>query len=140
MSMTLPSSSQRGGFDCTLSPFVRLLRVLAGPTFVFAGVMHFVIPKAYRRIMPPYIPAPEAMVVASGLAEIAGGVGLMSKSRRRVGGWWLVVTLIAIFPANLHMALHPDEFPEIPGGATALWGRLPFQGLFIAWVLSAMRR
>jgi uncharacterized membrane protein len=102
--------------------------------------MHFVIPKAYRRIVPPYIPAPEAMVYASGVAEIAGGVGLMLERPRRLAGWWLVGTLLAVFPANVHMALHPEEFKRIPGGARTLWARLPVQGVFIAWVLAAMRR
>ena len=49
------------------------------------------------------------------------------------------MTLLAVFPANVHMALHPDEFPKVPGGATALYARLPIQGVFIAWVRSAMR-
>jgi uncharacterized membrane protein len=119
---------------------MRLIRFLAGPTFILAGSMHFVIPKWYRRIMPPYIPAHSAMVALSGVAEIAGGAGLLSERSRKPAGWWLVATLIAVFPANLHMVLHPDEFPEIPGGRLALYARLPFQGVFIAWVLSAMGR
>ncbi len=107
---------------------------------MFAGAMHFIIPRAYRRIMPPYVPAPSAMVYASGVAEIAGGAGLMASRWRRPAGWWLVATLLAVFPANVHMALHPEDFPEIPGGKTALWARLPFEGVFIVWVLDAMRR
>ena len=62
---------------------VEAYRKLAGPVFVFAGAMHFVIPKAYRRIMPPYVPAHEAMVYASGVAEIVGGAGLMVERTRR---------------------------------------------------------
>ncbi len=119
---------------------MRLVRFLAGPFFIFAGVMHFVIPRAYKRIVPRALPAPDAIVYASGLAEIAGGVGLMSPRHRRAAGWWLIATLIAVFPANVNMALRADEFPQVPGGAAALWARLPFQGVFIAWVLSAMRR
>jgi uncharacterized membrane protein len=119
---------------------MRLIRFLAGPVFVFAGAMHFVIPKVYARIVPPYLPAPEALVYASGVAEIAGGLGLMARPTRRLAGWWLIATLIAVFPANVHMALHADDFPEVPGGQTALWARLPFQGVFIAWVVSAMSR
>jgi uncharacterized membrane protein len=115
------------------------IRLLAGPTFIFAGAMHFVAPRLYRRIIPPYIPAPAAMVYASGVAEIAGGAGLMIRRSRRPAGWWLIATLIAVFPANVHMALHPEQFSEIPGGKTTLWARLPFQALFIAWVRSAMR-
>lgn len=119
---------------------MRAVRFLAGPFFVFAGVMHFVIPKVYARAVPPYLPEPEAIVYASGVAEIAGGLGLMSARTRRAAGWWLIATLVAIFPANVHMALNADDFPEVPGGETALWARLPFQAIFIAWVVSAMRR
>jgi uncharacterized membrane protein len=118
---------------------VSVIRRLAGPFFVFAGVMHFVIPKTYRRIMPPYVPAHMPMVYASGVAEIAGGAGLMLPRHRRVAGWWLIATLLAVLPANVHMALHADEFHKVPGGKPVLWARLPFQGVFIAWVLSAMR-
>ncbi len=119
---------------------MRLIRFLAGPFFIFAGLMHFVIPKAYKRIVPRALPAHDAIVYASGVAEIAGGIGLMSSRRRRAAGRWLVATLIAVFPANVNMALHADEFPQVPGGARTLWARLPFQGVFIAWVLGAMRR
>jgi uncharacterized membrane protein len=79
------------------------------------------------------------MVRASGVAEIAGGAGMMMPPRRRLAGWWLIATLVAVFPANLHMALHSDDYSQVPGGATALWARLPFQGVFIAWVIDAMR-
>jgi uncharacterized membrane protein len=116
------------------------MRRLAGPTFIFAGIMHFVVPRFYRAIMPPYVPAPDAMVALSGVAEIAGGAGLLLERTRKPAGWWLIATLIAVFPANLHMALHPDEFPDVPGGKVSLYARLPFQGVFIAWVLSAMSR
>lgn len=114
--------------------------VLAGPTFVLAGVLHFVFPRIYRRIVPPYLPAPEALVYASGVAEIAGGLGLMLPRTRRRAGWWLTATLVAVFPANVHMALHPERYPEVPGGERALRARLPLQALFIAWVLAAGSR
>jgi uncharacterized membrane protein len=117
-----------------------IVRRLTGPFFVLAGVMHFVVPKAYRQIMPPYVPAPKAMVAASGVAEIAGGAGLMLPRHRRLAGWWLIATMAAVFPANLHMALHPEQFSKVPGGARALWARLPVQGVFVAWILASMRR
>jgi uncharacterized membrane protein len=101
--------------------------------------MHFVKPRTYESIVPPYLPAPRALVYASGVAEIAGGAGLMVQAARRPAGWWLIVTLLGVFPANLHMALHPERFPKVPGGATALWARLPLQAGFIAWVRGAMR-
>jgi uncharacterized membrane protein len=117
---------------------MRLLRFLAGPFFVFAGVMHFLKPKPYVQIMPPYIPAPEAMVYASGGAVLGGGAGVLVPRRRRLAGWWLIATLLAVFPANVHMAMNPDEYPKVPGGTMSLWVRLPFQGVFIAWVRAAM--
>ena len=117
---------------------MRMSQRLLAAFFTFAGAMHFVIPKTYLRIMPPYIPAPEAMVYASGVAEIAGGAALMHPATRRLGGWWLVATLIAVFPANLHMALEPKRYEKgIPGGRTALYARLPVQLLFIAWAYAA---
>jgi uncharacterized membrane protein len=119
---------------------MRLIRVLCGPAFVLSGALHFIIPKTYKRIVPPYLPAPEALVYVSGVAEMAGGLGLMTRSKRRLAGYWLIATLLAVFPANVHMALHPDDFPKVPGGSGALWARLPFQAVFIAWVRSAMIR
>ncbi len=115
------------------------LRRLVGPFFVFAGVMHFVIPRTYRKIVPPWVPAPEAMVYASGVAEIAGGVGMLVPARRRLAGWWLIATMVGVFPANLHMAVNAEDYPAVPGGAVSLWARLPLQGVFIAWILDAMR-
>ena len=115
------------------------LRRLCGPFFVLAGAMHFVKPRLYRQIVPPYLPAPEALVYLSGVAEAAGGLGLMLPSKRSRARWWLVATLLAIFPANVHMAQHPEQYPKIPGGARSLKLRLPVQALFIAWVLAAGR-
>jgi uncharacterized membrane protein len=118
---------------------MRRLRQLVGPFFVFAGVMHFVIPRTYQKIVPPWVPAREAMVYASGVAEIAGGVGMMVPAGRRLAGWWLIATMVGVFPANLHMAMNAEEHPAVPGGAVSLWARLPFQGVFVAWILHGMR-
>jgi uncharacterized membrane protein len=119
---------------------MRSVRALAGPFFVLAGTLHFLLPRTYRRTMPPYIPAHRELVFASGVAEALGGLGLIPRPTRRVAGWWLIATLIAVFPANVHMALHPEDFPAVPGGARGLWARLPFQAVFIAWVRAAMTR
>ena len=116
-----------------------LLRRSCGPFFVLAGALHFVRPKLYRQIVPPYLPAPDALVYLSGAAEVAGGVGLMVPRWRGRARWWLVATLLGVFPANLHMAQHPDQYPKIPGGARTLKLRLPLQAAFLAWVLVAGR-
>lgn len=118
---------------------MRLTRKVCGPFFVVAGVLHFIRPSAYKKIVPPYLPAPEALVYLSGVAEIAGGAGLMMTKTRRWAGWCLVATLVAVFPANLHMAMHPERYPKVPGGAGALRARLPLQALLMAWVLDAGR-
>ena len=110
-----------------------------GPFFIFAGVMHFVIPKVYESIVPDYLPAKRTLVYASGVAEIAGGAGTMIPKTRRAGGLFSIATLVAVFPANLHMALHPDRYKKVPGGKTALYCRLPVQLLFIAWAWAASR-
>jgi len=111
---------------------------LFGPFFVFAGIMHFVKPRWYERIVPPYLPAHREIVYASGVAEIAGGLATMHPATRRAGSLWSIATLLAIFPANVHMAVNPEEFEDdLPGGRAALWGRLPFQALFIAWAYAA---
>jgi uncharacterized membrane protein len=119
---------------------MRWVRGSCGPFFVVAGAMHFLKPGTYTRIMPPWLPAPQVLIYLSGIAEAGGGAALVRPSTRRWGGWWLAATLVAIFPANLHMAMHPDQYRDVPCGRTALLARLPFQGLFIWWVLEAARR
>ncbi len=94
----------------------------------------------YETIMPPWLPAHRELVYASGVAEIVGGLALLSGRTRRLGGWWLIATLLAVFPANIHMAINPEDFPDVPGGQASLLARLPVQFLFIAWVVAAMRR
>jgi uncharacterized membrane protein len=109
-----------------------------GAFFVFAGAMHFVIPRTYASIVPDYLPAHRAIVYASGVAEIAGGAGVLHPRTRSAAAWWSAATLAAVFPANVHMALHPDRY-QVPGGRAALYARLPLQGAAIAWALGAGR-
>ena len=105
------------------------MRIAAAGFWVLAGTMHFVIPRQYQAIVPPYLARwKKEIVVASGLAEIAGGLAILPDRTRRGARWWLLATLVAVYPANIHMALHSERFPKIP--AAALWARLPVQGLF----------
>ncbi len=117
----------------------RRLAALCGPVFVVAGALHFVRPRTYAAIVPDYLPAHRELVYASGLAEALGGAGLMHPRTRRAAGWWLVATLLAIFPANVWMAQHPERY-RVPGGRAALLARLPLQAAFVAWVRAAARR
>jgi uncharacterized membrane protein len=105
------------------------VRVGAAIFWIAAGAMHFVIPRQYEAIVPPSLAKwKRELVVASGIAELAGGLAILPEQTRPVARWWLLATLAAVYPANLHMALHPEQFPKIP--PAALWIRLPIQGLF----------
>lgn len=117
----------------------RSFKNAAGPVFIGAGLLHFLKPKPYEAIVPDYLPAHRELVYLSGVAEAAGGAALLSKNPtvRKYGAYWLIATLVAVFPANLHMALNPDRYKQIP--KAALWARLPLQLGFIRWVLAAAK-
>lgn len=106
--------------------------------FVVAGVLHFVWPRAYARIVPPFLPYPMALVYASGVAEILGGLGLLVPALRPWAGAWLVAVLITVFPANIYMALAPER-TGLNVAPVWLWLRLPLQLVLIAWVVWAAR-
>lgn len=81
--------------------------------------------------MPGSLPAHRELVLASGAAEMLGGATALHPRTRTFARWWLIATLVGVFPANLHMALHPERYRKIP--PWALWARLPLQGGFIVW-------
>jgi len=104
--------------------------------FIGAGVNHFVMGRAYRRIVPPSLSAhAKGLVEISGAAEIAGGVGVLLPPTRRAAGIALIVLLAAVFPANLYMARAAERFPRIP--RWALYMRLPLQPLMMWWAWRA---
>ena len=91
--------------------------------------MHFVIPRQYEAIVPPRLERwRREIVVVSGVAELAGGVGVLPDRTRRLARWWLLATLAAVYPANIHMAVNSAQFARIP--APLLWARLPLQFVF----------
>lgn len=98
--------------------------------YIVAGLNHFISPKTYLAIMPPYIPAHQLLVNLSGIAEVALGLGLLFPATRSLAAWGLVLLLIAVFPANVYMAM-ADRFSSIP--MWIKWGRLPLQGFLIWW-------
>ncbi len=111
-------------------------RLLSG-FFGAAGLLHFLRPQTYEQIVPDYLPAHHALVLASGGAEIAGALAVVPGRTRRLAGIWLTALLVAVFPANLHMALHPDRYPNLP--PALLWLRLALQPLAIWWALRTTR-
>ena len=103
--------------------------------FVSVGVYHFVDPDFFVAIVPPQLPAPLALVYLSGVFEILGGAGLLVPATRRFAAYGLIALLFAVFPANLYMAIEAERFArELQVAPAALYGRLPFQAVFVAWV------
>jgi uncharacterized membrane protein len=104
-----------------------------GIVMIFAGAMHFVIPKGYARTVPRWLPAPLAIVYISGVFEILGGAGVIVPATRALAAWGLIALFIAVFPANVNMAVNRIGFTEKPPPAWFLWARLPLQLGFIWW-------
>lgn len=98
--------------------------------YIAAGVNHFINPKPYLAIMPRYIPAHAVMVAVSGVAEIMLGIGLLFPATRSVSAWGLILLLVAVFPANVFMAVS-NRFRRTPSWLR--WARLPLQGLLVWW-------
>jgi uncharacterized membrane protein len=110
------------------------LRVVLGLFFVAGGILHFLKPEAYVQIVPPYLPYPLALVYVSGVFEILGGCGVLIPRLRKVAGWGLIALLVAVFPANLHMALGDVQVQGLSVSPLLLWLRLPLQLVLIVWV------
>ncbi len=115
----------------------RWLRYGLALLFVGAGALHVIRPEIFERIVPPALPAPRLLVLLSGAAEVAGGLGLLLPATRRGAAWGLLALLVAVFPANVHMLQLADSL-HIP--AWMLWARLPLQPLLMAAVWWAAGR
>lgn len=117
-----------------------VVRVVLAAAMIWIGVMHFVGPAPFVRIVPSWLPAPAVLVAVSGVLEIVLGLGVLVPSRavRNGAGWGLVALYVAVFPANVNMAVHQIQLHEgdhLP--VWAMWARLPLQLVFIAvarWV------
>jgi uncharacterized membrane protein len=117
----------------------RLVRWFFTLAFVSIGVLHFTRAELFVSIMPAYLPAHRELVYLSGAFEILGGVGLMIPSLRRWAGWGLMALLLAVFPANVYMAMHPDAFIAKGIPLWGLYARLPVQFLLIYTIWWAVR-
>ena len=114
-------------------------RVGCALLFLGSGTLHFTRPRPFVRIVPEALPNPELLVAISGVAELAGGAGLLIPQLRRPAAFGLVALLVGVFPANVNMALNAEELA--PGMSPwLLWARLPLQGLLIWLVLRVSRR
>jgi uncharacterized membrane protein len=105
-----------------------------GALFTLAGATHFLRPRWYEAIVPPYVPAHREVVIVTGVCEILGGLGVMLPQTRKAAAWSLIALLLAVFPANIYMASDPKFLKIAP--AWALYLRLPLQFGLIGWVYS----
>jgi uncharacterized membrane protein len=113
----------------------KIFLALAAIFYTLAGLLHFLRPAMYMKIIPPYVPWHLATAYVSGAAEILGGIGLLIPPVRRAAALGLVALLIAVFPANIYMLSNPIEAGAGALPPAALWGRLLLQPIFIWWLL-----
>jgi uncharacterized membrane protein len=111
----------------------RVLRWLLAVFMTLAGLNHFLSPATYVGMMPAVLPAPPALVYVSGIAEIVTGLGLLVRRTRKLAAWGLIALLVAVFPANINMAVNALPLGDQPVPQWALWARLPLQLVLIAW-------
>lgn len=116
-----------------------LSRTLLGLVFVVAGLLHFIAPGMYERIMPPYLPLHRELVYLSGACEVAGGLGLFPRRTRAAAGIGLILLLFAVLPANVQMLLDARAAGKPSGWVSLLWLRLPLQLVLVAWVWKVSR-
>ena len=110
-----------------------VFRLLLTALMIFAGTLHFLKPEPFIKIVPSYLPNPRILVYVSGVFEILGGLGLLIPSFSSAAAWGLIALYIAVFPANLNMALNGISFGTEPISPLFLWLRLPLQLLLVAW-------
>src|SRR5687767_7801443 len=102
-----------------------VFRLLLSVFMIGAGISHFLKPEPFIKIVPNYLPNPKALVYVSGAFEILGGIGLLVPGLSSAAAWGLILLFIAVFPANLNMALNNIPFGSGPTPQIYLWLRLP---------------
>jgi uncharacterized membrane protein len=119
----------------------RIVRLFLAALFLFAGTFHLVDPTFFLPIMPPWIPFPLPCIEVSGVFELLGGIGLLIPGRRieLLTGWGLTLLLVAVFPANIYMAVAHIQIHGVPAQPWMAWARLPLQPLLILAVVWVTR-
>jgi uncharacterized membrane protein len=112
---------------------ITIFRCLLAVFMVTAGTLHFVIPAPFVKIVPDYLPAHLEIVYISGFFEILGGIGLLVPFVSQAAAWGLIALFIAVFPANINMAVNNIQLDGLSLEPWMLWARLPFQGVLIVW-------
>lgn len=87
--------------------------------------------------MPDYLGYHRELVMISGVFELLSAMGILISQTRLWAGYGLMALVVAVYPANIHMAMHPELYPDISG--LFLWIRLPFQFLFLWFIWWAIK-
>jgi len=126
---------------CFLLILRLLVRLLLAALFLFAGTIHLRDPEVFLPVMPPWIPLHIVCIQISGVFELLGGIGLLIPSHRIqfLAGWGLALLLVAVFPANIYMAMAQIQIHGFPPQPWMAWARLPLQPLLVIAVLWATR-
>ncbi|MBD2073288.1 DoxX family protein [Phormidium sp. FACHB-592] len=127
------SSTPSHSYRRTGNILKEILRVVLALFIITAGVLHFVTPAPFVKIVPPQLPYPLELVYISGFFEILGGIGLLIPLVSVAAAWGLIALFIAVFPANINMAVNNIKLEGIPHSPVLYWARLPLQAVLIAW-------
>lgn len=111
----------------------KVFQILLSLFIIIAGTLHFIKPEPFVKIVPDYLPYHLELVYISGFFEILFGIGLLIPSRSRAAAWGLILLFIAVFPANINMAVNNIPIQGVPHNQILYWLRLPFQAVLIAW-------
>jgi len=117
-----------------------IARTVLAVLMIAVGVAHFATPAGFVRIVPSWLPSPLLLVYVSGAAEILGGAGLLVPRARRAAALGLVALYVAVFPANVNMAIHHIQPEGVVLPEWAFWARLPLQAALIGWAAWIARR
>lgn len=111
---------------------LRIPLLIIASFFLVGGIAHFISAEFFVAIMPAYLPWHYELVIISGVFEILGALGLLIPKTRLIAAYGLMALCVAVFPANLNMALHPENFANVP--VLALYLRLPLQAVIIWFI------
>jgi uncharacterized membrane protein len=116
-----------------MNKYKEILRVILAICIIVVGVTHFFVPGEYVKIVPPQLPYPLGLVYLSGFYEILGGIGLLVPPVSQAAAWELLALFIAVYPANINMAVNLIKVEHIPNSPWVHVVRLPLQAVLIAW-------
>jgi uncharacterized membrane protein len=114
-------------------PVKEKLRIILAICIIIVGIMHFAVADPFIKIVPPYLPYHRELVYISGFFEILGGIGILVPPVSQAAAWGLFILFIAVFPANINMAVNAIDLPHIPDSSVLRWVRLPLQAVLLAW-------